>query len=213
LIVGAVGEFAIAALTLGLVCGANDFVMMGRPTMKRIFLMMAAATIGISVAAAQSAPQSGVKKPTIPGITNFAQVETTVACAGAITPASVAGIKKMGFASIINLRLADEKGADIEAEADAAKLAGIKFVHLPLSSSAPDPAVADRFIKIITEPGNEPAFIHCASGNRAAALWLIKRVLIDKWDNDRAVEEATQLGLTSPVLKSFALDYIQAHKK
>ncbi len=68
-------------------------------------------------------------------------------------------------------------------------------------------------MKTITEPGTQPAFIHCASGNRAAAMWMIKRVLVDKWDNDRALDEATQLGLTSPVLKTFALDYIQAHKK
>jgi uncharacterized protein (TIGR01244 family) len=177
--------------------------------MKRVLLILGVVTSGVSVATAQSQ----VKKSTVPGITNFAQVETTVACAGAITPASVAGIKKMGFASIINLRLASEPGADIDAEAAAAKAAGINFVHLPLNSSAPDPAVADRFIKTITEPGTQPAFIHCASGNRAAAMWLIKRVLIDKWDNDRALEEAAQLGLTSQVLKTFALDYIQAHKK
>jgi len=40
---------------------------------------------------------------TVPGITNYAHIETTVACSGAITPASVAEIKKMGYASIINL--------------------------------------------------------------------------------------------------------------
>ena len=177
--------------------------------MKRVFLSLAVVTIGLSGVAAQGQ----VKKSTVEGITNFAQVETTVACAGAVKQGSVAGIKKMGFASIINLRLDNEKGADIEAEAAAAKAAGINFVHLPLSGSAPDPAVADRFLKIITEPGNQPAFIHCASGNRAAALWLIKRVLIDKWDDDRAWEEASQLGAISPVMKTFALDYIQAHKK
>ena len=177
--------------------------------MKRAFLMVAVVLMAISVAVAQSQ----VKKSTIEGITNFAQVETTVACAGAVTPSAVAGIKKMGFASIINLRLDNEKGADIDAEAAAAKAAGINFVHLPLSGSMPDPAVADRFLKIIAEPGNQPAFIHCASGNRAAAMWLIKRVLIDKWDNDRALEEASQLGSISPVMKTFALDYIQAHKK
>jgi uncharacterized protein (TIGR01244 family) len=177
--------------------------------MKRVQLIASIVAVGVSVAFAQAQ----VKKSTIEGINNFAQVETTVACAGAITPASVAGIKKMGFASIINLRLANESGADIGAEEAAAKAAGIKFVHLPLNGAAPDPAVADRFIKTITEPGTEPAFIHCASGNRAAAMWLIKRVLIDKWDNARASEEAAQLGLTSSVLKTFALDYIQAHKK
>jgi len=180
---------------------------MERSNMKRVLLSVAVIMIGVSVA------QSQVKKSTVEGITNFAQVETTIACAGAVKPGSVAGIKKMGFASIINLRLASEQGADIEAETAAAKDAGINFVHLPFNGSMPDPAVADRFLKIVTEPGNQPAFIHCASGNRAAALWLIKRVLIDKWDNDRAIEEATQLGMTSPALKTFALDYIQSHKK
>jgi uncharacterized protein (TIGR01244 family) len=176
--------------------------------MKRYLPILAVAALAVSANA-----QSQVKKSTVPGINNFSQVETTVACAGAITPGSVAGIKKMGFASIINLRLASETGADIDGEAAAAKAAGINFVHIPFNGSAPDPAVADQFIKTITEPGNQPAFIHCASGNRAAAMWLIKRVLIDKWDNDRAAEEAMQLGLTSQALKTFAFDYIQAHKK
>lgn len=177
--------------------------------MKRLLLILAVAALGAPVAVGQSQ----VEKSTVPGITNFAQVKTTVACAGAVTPASVAGIKKMGFASIINLRMANEPGADIDAEAAAAKAAGINFVHLPFNGGMPDPAVADRFIKTITESENVPAFIHCASGNRAAAMWFIKRVLIDKWDNDRAAEEAMQLGLTSSALKTFALDYIQAHKK
>ena len=154
-----------------------------------------------------------VTKATVAGVTNFAQVETTVACAGAATPASVAGIKKMGFASIINLRLANEQGADIEGETAAAKAAGINFVHIPFNGAMPDPAVADQFMKTITQPGMAPAFIHCASGNRAAAMWLIKRMLIDKWDADRATEEATQLGLTSAALKTFALDYAKSHAK
>ncbi len=171
--------------------------------------VLAILTVGVTVVAAQSP----VRKSTVEGITNFAQVETTVACAGAVTPSAVATIKKMGFASIINLRLDTEKGADIDAGAVAAKAAGINFFHLPLNGNSPDPAVADRFLKTITEPGNQPAFIHCASGNRAAAMWMIKRVLVDKWDNDRALEEASQLGSISPVMKTFALDYIQAHKK
>jgi uncharacterized protein (TIGR01244 family) len=164
--------------------------------------------MGVTVAAVQAQ----VTKSTVPGITNYAHVETTVACAGAITPASVAGIKNMGYASIINLRMASEEGADIDAEAAAASAAGIKFIHLPLNSAKPDPAVADQFLRVISEPGTQPAFIHCHSGNRAAAMWLIKRVLVDKWDTDRAVEESAQLGLTNAGLKKFALDYIAAHK-
>ena len=157
--------------------------------------------------------QSQVKKESVPGISNFARVETTVACAGAITPASVAEIKKMGYGAIINLRLASEQGADIDAEAAAAKTAGINFVHLPFNGASPDTAVVDRFLKVITERGNQPAFIHCAGGNRAAAMWFIKRAVIDKWDTERAMTEATQLGFTSEPLKKFAFDYIQTHQK
>ncbi len=177
--------------------------------MKRAVLFLAIAVISVSVVSAQSP----VKKESVPGITNFAQIETTVACAGAVTPASVAEIKKMGYKAIFNLRLPTEQGADIEGEAAAAKAAGVNFVHLPLNAASPDPAVVDSFLKAITEPGNQPAFIHCASGNRAAAMWFIKRVVVDKWDNDRAMVEAAQLGNISQPMKTFALDYIQARKK
>jgi len=177
--------------------------------MKTTLLVLTGAALVMFAGSAQAQ----VTKETVPGITNLARVQTTVACAGAVTPSSVAGIKKMGFASIINLRLPSEAGADIEGETAAAKAAGINFFHIPFDGANPDPAVADRFMKTITEDGNAPAFIHCASGNRAAAMWLIKRILIDKWDADRASEEASQLGLTNPKLKAFALDYAQNHKK
>jgi protein tyrosine phosphatase (PTP) superfamily phosphohydrolase (DUF442 family) len=101
-----------------------------------------------------------VVRQEVPGIRNFAKIETTVACAGAITPAAIQEIKKMGYASIINLRLATEPGADIDANVAAAKTADIPYYHIPFSSSAPDPAVVDTFLKTITAPGVQPAFIH-----------------------------------------------------
>ena len=71
--------------------------------------MAAMVWLGASVCAAQ------VVKQDVPGIRNFAKVESTVACAGAITVEAVPAVKKMGYSSIINLRLATEPGADIEA--------------------------------------------------------------------------------------------------
>jgi uncharacterized protein (TIGR01244 family) len=177
--------------------------------MKRLLSLFAVVTAVANIAAAQSQ----VKKETVPGITNFARLETTVACAGAVTPSAVAEIKKMGFKAIFNLRLANEQGADIESETAAAKAAGINFVHIPLSGSSPDPNVVDSFLEAITAAGNQPAFIHCASGNRASALWFIKRVIVDKWDTDRAMAEATDLGAMSQTMKTFALHYVQTHKR
>ena len=107
-----------------------------------------------------AAATAEVVRQDVPGIRNFAKVETTVACAGAITPGAIPEIKKMGYASIINLRLPTEEGADIDGNIAAAKAAGIPYYHIPFSGAKPDPAVVDTFLKTITAPGVQPAFIH-----------------------------------------------------
>jgi uncharacterized protein (TIGR01244 family) len=154
-----------------------------------------------------------VTKESVPGITNLARLETTVACAGAITPESVPDIKKMGFVAVVNLRQASEPGANVEAEAAAVKAAGLRYFHVPFDGANPDPKVADQFIGAITTKGAEPAFIHCAGGNRAATMWLIKRLVVDGWDVERATKEATALGQTSAPLRQFALDYAKTHRR
>ena len=177
--------------------------------MKRVFLFVVVVALSVSFVSAQSK----VTKETVAGITNLARVETTVACAGAITPGSVAEIKKMGFVSIVNLREASEQGANVEAEAAAAKAAGLKYVHIPFVTASPSTAAVDNFLKAMAESGTQPAFIHCAGGNRAAAMWFVKRMVTDKWDEARAMDEAGQLGFASQPLKTFMLDYAKTHSK
>jgi uncharacterized protein (TIGR01244 family) len=154
-----------------------------------------------------------VTKEAVAGITNFSRLETTIACAGATTPAAVAEVKRLGYGSIINLRQASEAGSDLEAEAAAAKAANINYIHLPFNAASPDPKVVEEFLAAVTAPANQPVFVHCASANRASALWMIKRMLVDGWDENRASTEATALGMTSPALKAFALEYVATHKK
>ena len=70
----------------------------------------------------------------------------------------------------------------------------------------------ERFIAAVTDPKNQPVFIHCASANRAAALWMVKRMVIDNWDAERAAIEATELGLSSPALKAYAIEQARAYR-
>ena len=116
-------------------------------------------------------------------------------------------IRKMGFVSVINLREAQEPGADIEKHEAAAKAAGLRYYHVPFNGAKPDPKAADQFVKVISSKDAAPAFIHCASANRASAMWLIKRLMVDHWDVDRAVAEAEALGLTNQTLKTWAIEY------
>ena len=160
------------------------------------------------IGSAASAQQ--VTKESRDGIKNFARVETTVACAGAITVDAMPEIKKMGFVSVINLREAQEPGADIETQRAAAQAAGLRYYHVPMNTAKPDPKVADEFIKVVTSKEAAPAFIHCASANRASAMWMIKRIVVDHWDVDRASAEAEALSLSNATLKQWALEYARA---
>ena len=175
-------------------------------------LLVVPAFAAVAGFAMSAGAQSRVTKEEVPGVKNFAQLETTVACGGVITPSAVGELKERGFKSIFDLQLPDEKGADVNGEAAAAKAAGIAFVHVPFTPVKPDTASVDKFLEEIRKPANQPAFIHCAGGNRAAGFWMIKRVLVDQWDTPRAQAEAESLGLSSSPMKQFAVDYIQAHK-
>jgi uncharacterized protein (TIGR01244 family) len=175
--------------------------------MTRILIAAALALTTVAAAAQQ------VTKGEVSGVRNFARLETTVACGGATNPDSVAEIKQMGFKAIFNLRLSSEPGADIEKEEAAAHAAGLNYIHVPFTPSNPDLASVDKFLTAIKDPANDPAFIHCSGGNRAAGFWLIKRVLVDHWDVDKAVAEAESLDLdANGSMKKFALDYIDTHK-
>lgn len=176
--------------------------------MKRTLAIACAVVVALGVAAALRAKQDAPA-----GITNYTRVESTVACGGATSVEAFPALKQEGFKAVINLRQATEKGADIERSKEAAEAAGLRYIHIPMNSADPQPAVVDRFLEAVQDPANSPVYIHCASANRVGAVWLVKRVVVDGWSVDKATEEAERIGLTNPKLKAFALDYLKTRGK
>jgi uncharacterized protein (TIGR01244 family) len=168
--------------------------------------------IGAVVLSAGVVSAQQVTRPEVAGARNFARLETTVACAGATSAEALPEIKKMGFVSVVNLRLATEAGAEVEKEEAAAKAAGLRYFHVPFAGK-PDPKAAAAFLDAITTKGAEPAFIHCGGGNRAATMWLLKRIAVDHWEPERAIKEAAALGQTNEELRKWAIEYGQANKR
>lgn len=154
----------------------------------------------------QAAPPAGNTE--IPGVRNLTKVDATFACAGATAPEAVPEIKREGYKSIVNFRTEGEEGAQLQAEAEAARQADIKYFHLPFRDANKE--VADQFLSVVADKANQPVFIHCGSANRVGAMWLIKRVKLDGWDVEAAVKEAETIGLRTPALKEFALEYVKA---
>jgi len=170
-------------------------------------------TLAAALAAFVAIPLTAqVQKQEIPGIRNYSRVDATVGCGGAVDPAAMSVLKKEGYVSVINLRLANEEGANVEEGRAAAKSAGLKYIHLPFNAAMPDSKVVDSFLAAVADKSNQPVFIHCGSANRVGGVWMIKRALQDKWPLDRALTEAKAIGLNNPALQAFATDYIKSHQ-
>lgn len=91
----------------------------------------------------------------------------------------------------------------------------MSYFNIPVSFNEPDELDADDFLKLTDEQlKNGPLFIHCAMGTRVGAFWMIRRVLRDGWEFDKALEEANQIGLRNQAqLTEFVKDYIAKKKK
>ena len=161
--------------------------------------------VAISIAGPMTAARAQEEAPD--GVVNYTRIDATVACAGATPPEAMAGLKQLGFVSVINFRTAGEQDAKVEEGKAAAAAAGLKYFHLPFRT--PTPEIAENFLSLVADTSNQPVYIHCGSANRVGAMWYIKRVKQDGWDSARAMTEAEAIGLRSEGLKEFATAYVE----
>jgi len=149
----------------------------------------------------------------ITGIPRFLKLTDQVWTGGQPWQEHFPKLKAAGVKVIINLRPHDEfEGAWEETKV---KELGMTYFNIPVSFSQPDELDADDFLKLTDEQlKNGPVFIHCAVGARVGAFWMIRRVLRDGWDVDKAVEEANKIGMRSQgPLFDFVKEYIDKKKK
>jgi uncharacterized protein (TIGR01244 family) len=142
-------------------------------------------------------------------IKGFYRIDEGVAVGGQPTPEQVPALAAAGFRTVMNLRLESE--FDAEPVAAAAKKAGLSYRHVPISSKDPTNAAVDEFLRLTDDPAIYPVYIYCGSGNRAAALWMVRRVLREGWHIGTAMTEAERAGLETDVMRDFAFEYIRLH--
>jgi uncharacterized protein (TIGR01244 family) len=147
------------------------------------------------------------------GIPRFLKLNDQVWTGGQPWLEHLPKLKEAGIKVVINLR----PHAEYNGEREAAKVKelGMSYYNIPVSFNEPDELDADDFLKLTDEQlKNGPVFIHCAVGARVGAFWMIRRVLRDNWEFDKALEEANRIGLrTQSQLTDFAKDYIEKRKK
>lgn len=138
-------------------------------------------------------------------------IDEKVALSGQLKPSAFRKLAGKGFKAIINLRT-DKEGVDIAAEKKLAEEAGLKFIYIPIDANNPQNSSADEFIKVVREQLTNPILICCGTANRAAAMWMIYRVLEEGKNEQDSLIEAQRAGLKSEIMKKFAEEYIREHK-
>ena len=194
--------------------GAKLISHIGGNAMRRFILFSAAVALLGGLSAAGTGQDSSrfdkIQQELKSDVPHILCVDERVATGGQPTDAAFGKLAANGYRAVLNLRTESE-GVDLKHEQEAVNKAGMRYISIPIVSSAVNPEQVEDFLKAVKEKDNQPMLIHCGSANRVGALWMIHRVIDQGWTEDKALEEAIKIGLTSPVLKKFAHEYLAAH--
>ncbi len=116
-----------------------------------------------------------------------------------------------GFRSVVSLRTPNE--LDVARERAKVESVKMRYFNIPVISSAPQVQQADEFLRLARDKSNHPMLVTCASANRVGAFMMILRVIDQGWSEEKALQEAIRIGLSSDKLKRFAQDYIASHQR
>lgn len=141
-------------------------------------------------------------------IDNFGQINTNYYRGAQPEGQDYEDLAALGIRTVIDLTR--DGRAD---EADMVKGAGMTFVRIPLTTTdrPSDQAVAD-FLKIVTDPANQPVYVHCQGGrHRTGTMTAVYRITVDGWTADQAYAEMRKYKFEGfpghPELKSFVYAY------
>ncbi len=115
--------------------------------------------------------------------------------AGQPTKAALGKLSELGYKSVISTRGLDEVNWD---EANTVKALGMEYYQAPMGK--PLTAITDTHVAQFNEAmqnARKPVFLHCGSGNRAAALWAVWLVEHKGMAADEALRLAERSGMRS----------------
>ena len=134
-------------------------------------------------------------------IENFGQISDTYYRGAQPIGHDYADLAALGIKTVIDL--SDEQSG----EEQAVEAVGMKFVRIPLVTTAGPPVVAvDKFLKLVNDPANQPVYVHCQGGrHRTGIMTAVYRMTHDHWTPDQAFAEMVQFQFKKGVVSHNAL--------
>ncbi len=150
--------------------------------------------------------------PKVEDLPRYFELTPRIGTGGQPTEAGFRSLAEKGYEVIVNLRTPNE-GVDLAAEEKCVKDLGLRYYNIPVIGKEPRAEQAEAFLTLMEETKDQRVFVHCAAASRVGAFMLIQRVLKDGIPQEKAEEEARQIGLRSDILLKFARDFMSAKQQ
>ena len=146
------------------------------------------------------------------GLPNFHKISETFYRGGQPKDAGFEELKKLGVATVIDLRDDDENALKEKAMVEKA---GMRFINKPLGNwNRPNLNEINDILKEINASANQPVFVHCKRGkDRTGTVIAVYRMTHDGWDAKQAGDEAEKFGIGwwQFKMRDFINDYYRDH--
>ncbi|MDE3197811.1 MAG: tyrosine-protein phosphatase [Acidobacteriota bacterium] len=129
------------------------------------------------------------------GVGNFHEVNGELYRGAQPTAEGFRNLAKLGVKTVVDLRGSEHSIAD---EKRVVEADGMRYVSIPMRGfRTPTRGQIGAALKVLDDPKAGPVFVHCRRGaDRTGAVIACYRIAHDKWDNARALHEASGCGMS-----------------
>jgi len=159
-----------------------------------IAFLLVASVVPANAQDSTNRPANWAQPIAVTGIKNCFQVTTNLYRGAQPTADGMAHLKVRGIKTIINLRA-------WHSDKDKVVGTGLKSVRFETEPWHGDEEEVVRFLKVVTDTNNLPAFVHCERGaDRTGMMCAMYRVVVCGWSKPAAIAEMKDGGFGfSPV--------------
>lgn len=138
-----------------------------------------------------------------PPLTNFHRVAPGLYRGAQPTAAGMAELENLGIRMVVNLR-------GLHSDRELLERTGLAYRHITFQTWHPEDEDIVEFLRLVTQPANQPVFVHCQHGSdRTGTMCAVYRMAVQGWSRDEAIREMTEGGYGFHTMWSNLIDYLR----
>lgn len=146
----------------------------------------------------------------VSGVANACQVLPHLITGGQPSAAQLRALKEAGGDLVLDVR--DPMESRPVDEAALVRELGMEYVNIPVRAGSLDDSTLESILGVLRGAGRKSVFFHCGSGNRVGGALLPFFILDQKMTEEDAIDQAMRVGLRSPEMMEWGLDYARRNR-